>query len=89
MTRGGGGSDRWRVERAAAAARAWIGDGGGSSREETGETEKEEKLAAHARDIYDKWAPCFSLTSVKSMLRFRMPVDCIGSVHPRLQQKPI
>ena len=41
MTRGGGGSDRWRVERAAAAARAWIGDGGGSSREETGETEKE------------------------------------------------
>ena len=65
-----------------------IGRGGGSRRVDTGETE-EKKLAALARDIYDKWAPRFFLTPVKPMLRFRMPVDCIGSVHLRLQQKPI
>jgi hypothetical protein len=50
-------------------------------------TEKEERTAARARHIYDMWAPQFSLTPVKPMLRFRMPVDYIGSVYPKLQQK--
>jgi len=71
-----------------AVAAAWA-SGGGLSQEETGETEEEEKPAARARDIYDRWALRFSLTPVKLMLRFRTPVDCIGSVHPRLQQKLI
>ena len=66
-----------------------MASGGDMSRKEMGETEEEEKSAARARDIYDRWAPHFSLTPVKPMLRFRTPVDCIGSVHPRLQQKPI
>ena len=63
---------------------AWA-RGGGSSREESGERKEEEKTAARARDIYDMWAPCFSLTPVKPMPRFGTLVDYIGSVHPRLQ----
>ena len=63
--------------------------GGGSSREESSETKEEEKTAARVRDIYDMWAPCFSLTPVKPMPRFGTLVDYISSVHLRLQQKLI
>jgi hypothetical protein len=60
-----------------------VRSGGGVKREQR------KKQSTRAREMYDMWAPCFSLTPVKPMLRFRMPVDYIGAVHPRLQQKNI
>ena len=77
-TRGGGVSGRWRAgERMCETAATARASGGGLSREKTGETEKEKRTTARARHIYDKWAPRFSLTPVKPMLRFRTPIDCI------------
>ena len=70
---------RWRRESAMAAAR--VG-------RDAGETE-EEKTAAGIRHIYDRWVPRFPLTPVDPTLRVWTPVDCIGAVHPRLQQKII
>jgi len=58
-------------------------------RREVGKPNEEERPAAWARDINDIRAPRFFLMPVDPMLGFRMPVKCIGSVHPRLLQKLI
>ena len=99
----GGGAGERRVQASAAAVDwrrrkrgppAWR-DGGervrerrcvGDGTDDIGE--KRERRPA-VSELYDMWAPLFFLTPVKPMLRFRTPVDCIGSVHPRLQQKLI
>jgi hypothetical protein len=60
-----------------------VWSGGGVKRE------KRKRQSTRAIEIYDRWAPHFSLTPVKPMTRFRTPVDCIGAVFPRLQQKYI
>ena len=94
---GGGGYARRRRKRLRGrrGERARPAHGGGSASarrrcelaRKQAKTEKEERTAARARHIYDKWALRFFLTPVKPMLRFRTPVDYIGSVYPKLQQK--
>ena len=82
----GGAMARWRRLGPAACRRVvWNRRAGVRRREE----KEKQRPAARARNIYDKWAPRFSLTPVKPLLWFRTPVDCIGAVHPRLQQKII
>ena len=89
---------RWRGWRAVVAARAggmqaaWNSDGGcvGERRRlRRAMNEQKSEGSVREQETYDRWAPLIFLTPVKPMPRFRTPVDCIGSVHPRLQQKPI
>ena len=54
--------------------------------EENGRRHEKVRAEDAGQEIYDMWAPRFSITPVKPMTRFRTPVDCIGAVHPRLQQ---
>ena len=68
----------------------WAGGESEGKRVRGGVKEERKTGAVGAgRNIYDRWAPRFSLTPVKPMPRFRAPVDCIGAVHPRLLQKSI
>ena len=81
-TSGGGGVEWRRVGGAAGGVAGGARHGGVETRRKRAEV----KPTARAREIYDMRAPRFFLTLVDPMNRFRTPVDCVGSVHLRLQQ---